>query len=544
MSSASFLPAKEQFLCSLCLDVFTDPATLPCGHNFCRTCVTRHWDSGTECRCPSCELPFHGRPDLPVNSFISEMAARFRESAGGTGSDRQAARPGDVPCDVCTGRKGKAARSCLVCLASYCDDPLQPHLTVPRLQRHRLTEPVEDLEGRVCAVHDRPLELFCKDDRACVCALCPALDHKSHQVIPLKEQFEEQRAELGRRDVEFQRMIQERQSKVQEIKHMEKLSRQAADRETADGVQVLTGLIRSLERTRAELIGAIEATRKASEEQAEGFVRELEQEVSELIRQRAEVEQLSRTKDHLHFLQCFGSLNASAPARDWKEVGIEPPPFAGAVRAVLDRLEETLGAEVKTLIREAELERLRRVAVDVTLDPDTAHNALILSGDGKRVHHGLVKKNLPDTPDRFNPSCCVLGRQSFSSGRFYFEVEVEGKTRWTLGVARASIKRKGIIPLCPDNGHWTVWLKNGEEYAALVGSPLALPLGSRPRKVGVLVDYEEGLVAFYDVDAANQIYSFTGCSFTEKLLPFFSPGLCDDGVNSAPLVISSTIRNH
>ncbi len=540
MSAASCLLTEEQFLCGICLDVFTDPVTLPCGHNFCQSCIMQHWDSSIQCQCPSCKEPFYKRLDLRVNTFISEMAAQFRQSAGKSSS--RVAKSGEVPCDICTETKMKAVKSCLVCMASYCETHLEPHLTASRLKRHQLTDPVENLEGRMCTIHDKPLELFCKTDQTCVCMLCPVLDHKSHEVIPLKEQFERKKAALGKKEAEIHRMIQERRLKIRDIKFSAKLSKDAADCEIADGVQVFTALIQSLERAKAELIRMIEEKQKTTEEQTRGFIQELEQEISELVRRRAEVEQLSRSKDHVHFLQSFASLNASALTKDWTEVSVNPPSYEGTVRTAVDKLEKTLGKEMKKLLSEAELKRVQRFAVDVTLDPDTAHPALILSDDGKQVHHGVMKKNLPNNPERFNPSCCVLGKQGFSSGRFYFEAEVKEKTRWTLGVAKESIKRIGIIPLCPENGHWTIWLKNGDEYAALVGSPLPLSLNSKPQKVGVFVDYEEGLVSFYDVDTADLLYSFTGCSFTEKLFPFFSPGLNNDGINSAPVIISS--MNH
>ncbi|XP_042255093.1 E3 ubiquitin-protein ligase TRIM21-like [Thunnus maccoyii] len=180
---------------------------------------------------------------------------------------------------------------------------------------------------------------------------------------------------------------------------------------------------------------------------------------------------------------------------------------------------------------------VQQYAVDVTLDPDTAHPKLILSDDGKQVNHGDVKKNLPDNPERFSFCANVLGKQSFSSGRFYFEVQVKGKTDWDLGVARESINRKGDIILSPRKGYWTIALRNGNEYSACNDPPVRLSLKSQPQKVGVFVDYEEGLVSFYDVDAAALIYSFTGCSFTEKLYPYFSPRPNYGGKNSAPLII-------
>ncbi|XP_035772445.1 E3 ubiquitin-protein ligase TRIM21-like [Neolamprologus brichardi] len=196
-------------------------------------------------------------------------------------------------------------------------------------------------------------------------------------------------------------------------------------------------------------------------------------------------------------------------------------------------------SSVRAKLFEAELKRVQQDAVDVTLDPDTAHHWLILSDDRKQVHCGEVrrKRKLPYNPKRFTYFVNVLGEQSFSSGRFYFEVQVKGKTDWDLGVVTESINRKGNIRLIPQNGFWTVWLRDGSEYSAREDNKIKLSLKSAPEKVGVFVDYEGGLVSFYDVDAAALIYSFTGCSFTENLHPYFSPELNDDGTNSAPLII-------
>ncbi|XP_070778610.1 E3 ubiquitin-protein ligase TRIM21-like [Enoplosus armatus] len=543
MAAANYLLSEEQFLCSICLDVFTDPVSAPCGHNFCKNCITVHWDTNDQYLCPMCKEVFITRPELRVNTFISEMVAQFRQSAqqkaSSSSSERQASKPGEVPCDACTGTKLKALKSCLDCLVSYCETHLEPHLTASRLKRHQLIDPVENLEGRMCTKHDKPLELFCKTDQTCVCMLCPVLDHKMHEFVPLKEECEGKKAELGKTEAEIQQMIQKRRLKVQEIEHLVDLSKEGADREIAEGVQVFTSLKESVERGQAELIDTIKEKQKTTEQQAEAFIKELEQEISELMKRRTEVEQLSHSEDHLHLLQSIQSLNIHhpPPTKDWTEVSVPPPSYEGTVVRAVSQLEETLSKEMKKLL-EAELKRVQQYAEDVTLDPDTAHPELILSDEDKRVKHGDVTKTLPNNPERFSHCACVLGKQSFSSGRFYYEVQVTGKTKWTLGVARESINRKGLITLRPEDGFWSIWLRNGNKYKALDGPPVRLSLKSRPQKVGVFVDYEDGLVSFYDVDAAALIYSFTGCSFTEKLFPYFSPWLNDGGKNSAPLIIS------
>ncbi|XP_061579589.1 E3 ubiquitin-protein ligase TRIM39-like [Cololabis saira] len=538
MSAGSNLRSADQFLCSICLDVFNDPVTTPCGHNFCKTCITHYWDDNVLYKCPICQETFYTRPKLKVNTFIREMVSEFRREAqqksSSSSSEQQAAEPGEVPCDVCTGTRLKALKSCLVCLASYCETHLEPHLTMSGLKRHQLVEPVENLEDRICTKHDKPLELFCKTDQTCVCTLCSVLDHKFHKFVPLREEYEGKKADLEKTEAEIQQMIQKRRLKIQEIKESLKISNDAADREKAEGVQVFTDLKESVERRLKEFMKEMEDKQKTAEKQAEDFIKDLEQEICELKKRSSEVEQLSRSEDPLHLLQRFSSLKDAPPTKNWTEVRVHPPSYEGTVVRAVDQLEKNLREKMKKLF-EAELRRIQQFEADVTLDPDTAHPRLILSDDGKEAYHGNVKKNRPEYPERFSHCVCVLGEQSFSSGRFYFEVQVKGKTEWTLGVARESVDRKQLTALTPENGYWTVRLRNGNMYTALYYFTVQLHLSSPPKKVGVFVDYEEGLVSFHDVDTAAHIYSFTGCSFKDKLHPFFSPN--NKGIYYAPLII-------
>ncbi|XP_064872968.1 butyrophilin subfamily 2 member A1-like [Oncorhynchus nerka] len=175
--------------------------------------------------------------------------------------------------------------------------------------------------------------------------------------------------------------------------------------------------------------------------------------------------------------------------------------------------------------REPDFETIRRHEVVVTLDPDSAHRKLILSDDGKQVRHGELNQVLSDNGKRFTNWSSVLGNVGFS-GKFYYEVKVEGKTEWTLGVVIQSINRnESCIPI-PNNGYWTVELKDGE-YTAHADSPVTFTPREGPQKVGVFVDYEKRQVSFYNVEDRCHIYSFTDCSFTEKLYPFFNPGDSD-----------------
>uniref|UniRef100_A0A8C5D2H4 Uncharacterized protein n=1 Tax=Gouania willdenowi TaxID=441366 RepID=A0A8C5D2H4_GOUWI len=409
--------SEHHFLCSICLEVLTDPVTTPCGHNFCKTCISTHWDTSTTSRCPVCNQVFSTKPQLKVNIMMREM----------------------------------------------------PHLTASGLRRHQLVEPVENLETMMCPKHSKPLELFCQSDQTRVCLMCSVLEHRSHQLVPLGEDlFEDKKVYL-------QQMIQKRREKLEEIRESVRFRKEAADRGKAEGVEMFTALMELGQRGLKELMKTMEEQQEVEEREAEGLIKE-----------------------------------------------------------AVAQLEDTLSDKMMK-IKMLEMKRLQQFAVDVTLDPLTAHPNLVLSDDGKQVYCSDVKKKLPHNKERFYPCVSVLGKQNFSSGRFYFEVQVKGTTEWDLGVVKESINRKGDITKTPKNGLWTVILRDGNVYTACEDHPWGenTPLVW----VSVFVDYEEGVVSFYDVDAAALIYSFTHCCFTHKLHPYFSPGLNYGGKNSAPLII-------
>ncbi|XP_060771702.1 E3 ubiquitin-protein ligase TRIM39-like [Neoarius graeffei] len=537
MASSSSLLSEDQLQCSICLDVFTDPVSTPCGHNFCTICLTEFWDSSSHCQCPVCKEEFPKRPQLRVNTFISELAAPFKKAVQ-VKSSSAAEKPTQsvVLCDACCEKKCAAVKSCLICMASYCKTHLKPHERISSFMKHKLMDPVENLEVYICLKHERPLELFCRDDQTCVCQFCTEGEHRTHNTVPIEEESEQKKTELGKTQAEVQQMIQERLKKIEEMKHSVKLNKKNTEKEKADSVKVFSALMCCIERSQAELLKVMEEKQKAAEMQAEEFIKELEQEITELKRRNTELEQISHTEDHLHFLQIYPSLCSPPHTQDWTDITINSHLSEETLRRALSQLQETLSEQMEK-VEEIKLKRIQQYAVDVTLDPDTAHPKLILSEDGKQVKHGDKTQNLPDNPERFNYHVYVLGKEGFSSGRFYYELQVRGKTKWNLGVARESINRKGKITVSPDDGCWCVKLRNETEYEACDSPSVPLSLKQAPQKVGVFVDYEEGLISFYDVDAKSHIYSFTGQNFTEKLYPYFNPCLNDGGKNSAPLII-------
>lgn len=178
--------------------------------------------------------------------------------------------------------------------------------------------------------------------------------------------------------------------------------------------------------------------------------------------------------------------------------------------------------------------------MNVTLDRDTANAHLIVSADGKEVRNVNKQQNVRDNAKRFDIVISVLGKQGFSSGKFYFEVQVAGKIEWDLGIARESVTRKGPNKLNPKNGYWAIWLRENK-YMALDDERVALSINKTLDKVGVFVDYEAGVVSFYNAESWSLIYSYTGIAFKETIYPYFSPGLTLRSKNLLPLIITSPV---
>ncbi|XP_065150269.1 E3 ubiquitin-protein ligase TRIM39-like [Paramisgurnus dabryanus] len=538
--SSSSVSLSKELQCCVCLDVFSDPVSTPCGHNFCRICLKQCWDNSQIYSCPYCKETFSKRPELKINTTLREVTLIFKE--------KFSLRRSEVLCDICDERKLKAMKSCLMCQMSYCKTHLDLHEKF-HLKNHKLLDPVENIKDYICEKHERPLELFCRDDLTCVCVFCTDGDHKNHNTVPLEEESKEKKTQLMKTQTDIQQMIQKRIKKIQDIKHSAELRKRSREQEKAASVEVFSDLIRSIERCQTELLEMMEDELKAEEKQDEDLIKDLEQEIAELkLRDSELLEKITHSEDHLHIIQIDPSSLYRAPdMKNWPEISMKTHVSVETLRRALTQLQETLNEKLQETLNEkltqTVLMKMQQYAVDVTLDPDTAHPYLILSEDRKHVKHGDIKHKLPDNPERFDYCVSVLGKEGFTSGRFYFEVQVKDKTNWDFGVARESVNRKGRITPTPQDGFWTVWLRNENEYLACAGPSVSLCLKVKPQKVGVFVDYEEGLVCFYDVESRSHIYSFTDQTFTEKIFPFFSPCPNDEGKNSAPLIISPVHYN-
>lgn len=535
MASPSVLLSEVQFQCFICQDVFMEPVSIPCGHSFCFTCITSHWNATSNITCPKCQTSFEGRPELCENSFAKEMSEQIRARKHNgvlsvTGKI--------ILCDVCVGEQTKAVKSCLMCLISYCESHLEPHLRVATLKTHKLIEPVPMLEKRMCKKHQRLLELFCRNEQQCVCVLCTEADHRSHNTVPVERESQEKKIQMNSMEAGVQQMIHDRLQKVEEIKHSVELSKQNSVRDMQESGMVFSTLFQAMKKCQLELEERIQRTQAAAERRAEMLISDLQREISELQRRQSELEQLLHTEDHLHVLQRFPAVSSATSFRSCSDISVHADTCLGSVRRAVASIEQQLQSELKKLSFR-EYETMQKYAADVRLDPRTANPWLVVSEDGRQVRDGNVEQKVADVPQRFDTAPCVLALMGFTTGRHYWEVDVGDKTAWDLGVARESVTRKGLVTLSPEDGYWAVCLRGEREYRACAEQAELLYLSQRPRVIGLFLDYEEGTVSFYDAGAKSLMYSFTQAHFTEAMFPFFNPDISDSGSNKAPLVIRS-----
>uniref|UniRef100_A0AAY5F4X0 Uncharacterized protein n=1 Tax=Electrophorus electricus TaxID=8005 RepID=A0AAY5F4X0_ELEEL len=218
--------------CPVCLDLLKDPVAIPCGHSFCRNCINDCWDQEDQkgsYSCPQCRHTFTPRPDLNKNTMLAELADTLKKTKLQDAPPVDSCvGPGDVECDVCTGRKHKAVKSCLVCLLSFCEAHVQTHFKSPAYKKHKLVEASVNLQEKICPHHDKLLEIFCRTDQKCVCYLCVMDEHRSHKTVSATAERTEKQKQL----VETQRKNQQRfQQREKDLKELKQIMEQDAELE-------------------------------------------------------------------------------------------------------------------------------------------------------------------------------------------------------------------------------------------------------------------------------------------------------------------------
>nr|XP_020512898.1 tripartite motif-containing protein 16-like [Labrus bergylta] len=530
--------SQETISCLICLDLLKDPGTLTCGHSYCMKCIKSHWDTEDEktvYSCPQCRQTFTARPDLRKNTMLADLVEELKKTGlQAAPADHCYAGSEDVACDVCTGRKLKACKSCLFCLISFCEKHLQPHYDSPAYTKHNLVEPSKKLQENVCSRHDEVMKMFCRTDQQSICYLCSVDEHKGHDTVSAAAERREKQRELEVSRQNIQQRIQDREKDVKLLQQEVEAINGSADKTVGNSEKMFTELIRLMEKRRSDVKQQVRSQQQTEVSRVRELQEKLEQEITELKRRDAEMKKLSHTQDHNQFLHDYPSLSPLSESTHSSSIKIRPLRFfedvTAAVSEVRDKLQDVLRekwtnisqtvTEVDVLLSEPEnmtRAEFLKYSCDITLDPNTVNTELLLSDGNRKVRLTDQTNPYSSHPDRFTECRQVLSKKSLS-GRCYWEVEWRG-FGVDVAVSYKNISRTGSSnertfgcndkswALDCNNNRYNFWYNN-------VSTPVSGPQSSR---VGVYLDHRAGILSFYSISETMTLLHRVQTTFTQPL---------------------------
>ncbi|KAM5124946.1 LOW QUALITY PROTEIN: uncharacterized protein ACMZJ9_022588 [Mantella aurantiaca] len=499
---------RAELECSICLNIYTDPVTLKCGHNFCRVCIDRVLDTRGSggYSCPECRQKFQNRPTLQRNITLCNIAETFHSAPPGQ-------EQSGVFCTYCVDSPVPAVRSCLLCEVSLCDKHLRVHKKSPE---HILTDPTSSLESRKCSVHKKILEYYCTEDDTCICVYCIAIGgHKGHKMKSLDEASGKKKETL--RNV-LQKLLTRREKTEERVRSLQE-HRRKVEEEAAGDTERVTALFidlrRRLEVLEKRVLRKISGRAERDSMSIKEMIRDLEIKKDELSRKMRHIEELCNMTDPLNVLQesDTGDLCDTEDGDDEDRERHDKLLHDGGGLDVAGILHTGLS----DIITEVNVYFPIPEAADILLDENTAHNNLHISDDRKTVSRSDINQNRLKTPERFQDCPQVLSSRIFSSGRHYWEVDVGGSDGWRVGMCYPSIDRRGEQSLIGRNKKSWGLFRNNNQYLVRHDNKIRLPANISSNRVRIDLDYEAGQISFYDLcDPIRHLHTFT-TTFTEPL---------------------------
>ncbi|XP_077327121.1 E3 ubiquitin-protein ligase TRIM39-like [Lithobates pipiens] len=501
---------RAELECSFCLNIYTDPVMLKCGHNFCRVCIDRVLDTqggSGGYSCPECRARFQNRPALQRNMKLHNIVENFLSAE----PDR---KESGVFCTYCVDSPVPAVRSCLLCEVSLCDKHLRVHRKSPE---HVLTDPILSMESRKCSVHKKILEYYCTEDETCICVSCCMIGgHKGHEMESLDEASEKKKETL--RNV-LQKLLMKREETEERVQSLQEHGRKVEEKAAGDTERV-TGIFiefrRRLEDLERRVLRDISGQAERISISVANFLRNLEIKKEELSRKLRHIEELCNVTDPLTVLQesDTGDLCDTEDGDNEDREKHEKLLHDGGGLDVA----EVIHTGLSDIITEVNVYFPIQGPADILLDVNTAHDYLHISDDRKKASRSNIDQNRPETPERFQRYTQVLSSRSFSSGRHYWEVDVGESGSWRVGMCYPSIDRRGEQSWIGDNNKSWGLVRSGNQYWGKHGNEHTPLLTNIPsNRVGIYLDYEAGRISFYDLcDPIRHLHTFT-TTFTEPL---------------------------
>ncbi|XP_075062165.1 E3 ubiquitin/ISG15 ligase TRIM25-like [Mixophyes fleayi] len=495
---------RQELDCSICLNIYTDPVRLRCGHNFCRVCIDRVLDtqegSGVY-TCPECRAECQERPALIGNITLCNIVGSFL-------STRPDQEETGIFCPYCIHSPVPAAKSCLLCEASLCDKHLRVH---SKSAEHVLSDPTTSLGNRKCSVHKKILEYYCTEDAACICVYCSAGEHRGHRVEMLDEASEKKKEKLRNVLQELTTKRAETEKKVQRLQE-----RKREDQEKAAGVtETVTALFRDIRRQPEDLEKRVLSKISRKEESVSlsvsNLIQQLEIKNDELSRKMRHIEELCNMSDPVTVLQepDTGDLcDTEDRERPDDQVHVVGDLDVGLISGKVHRLSDIITG-INVWIYQQE-------ATNILLDVNTAGNYIHVSDDRKTVSLSL-HKNHQNIPERLRYNQ-VLNIRAFSSGRHYWEVDVSKSESWRVGMCYPSIDKEVDQSIIGDNKKSWCLFREYNQFSLLHDRKvIQLPDSIPYDRLGIYLDYEAGQMSFYSLcDPIRHLHTFTA-TFTEPL---------------------------
>ncbi|XP_053188799.1 tripartite motif-containing protein 16 [Scomber japonicus] len=481
---------------------------------------------------------------------------RTRRSTSHSQSRTQA-KNGDVLCDFCTSKKQKAEKSCLVCLASYCETHLQSHYDYPALMKHKLVKATGQMREKICAQHDKLLEAFCRTDQTSVCVLCMMDEHKHHDIVPAGTERTEKQKHLGTTLHQSQYRIDQRVKKWQDLRQAVESVKHSAQTVLEENERIFTELLLSIERKYNEVKEMIRSHEKTTVTRGEILLDRLEEEITLLRKRHTDLEKLSHTDDHIHFLQSWQSLSGPSGYEDLNNVSVAPyysfdatkraiaalklqveeisktelSKISAAVKEVYitkeddtkTRRESILREEPRTTEEPKTREDFMKYSSQLILDVNSVHPNLHLSEGNRTATMKNDPKHYPDHPDRFDHWQQVLCRDKVSGTRCYWEVDWKG-TEIDVGVTYRGIRRKGNSNECSlgwNDKSWSLYCSESKFSFVHNNKSKDIP-APRSSRIGVYLDHAAGTLAFYSLSDDTQLLHRVQTTFKEPVYPAFS----------------------
>ncbi|XP_054421816.1 probable E3 ubiquitin-protein ligase TRIML2 [Pteronotus mesoamericanus] len=407
-------------------------------------------------------------------------------------------------------------------------------------------------EDDYCQKHLEPPLVFCEDDQVTLCGKCfLSQEHKTHVVCGIKEAAESYRKlfrdllnTLKEKLDVTKILLAEEQEKMVVIQGEEQNFKEVIESEYKMIFRLMT------EEDDMNLQGATFNLnlKKATLTQKMAFVAELEEKFQEAIQRLNSLgkENMKRLQEsEIKIYEQIYSLQQVIAELE-KKCGETPIALLKDARCCFERngvmLLQSLEPAQITDPRLCQIPGMRMILEvlqrPVTLDPTTAHPCLTLSEDLRSVRFRNVQPNVSGSPESFDFSASVLGKESFTSGRHYWEVDVEKATKWQLGVYEDTASGQDIMLKASGEKFLLTGSMMETEYTFWVFPPLKrVASGEQIHKVGVFLDYKYGQISFYDVAKGLLIYNFSHLVFHGALRPTFSLCFPNAGTNTDSLTI-------